>query len=420
MVTQEMTTTRRCGPLLASIVALAAVLRPAPGAGEGDGFRFRGSFESLDGSTAAGRLHATIGGGGSSMVVRARGLGDSVNLSLLLREAGGADTAVVTFTSSVRGRATLRFRSVPRTARDLPLNFDPRGKKIVISAAWGDRLEVEVPDDGDTPPPGGDTPPPGAACTAVDTGDVFLVPEAGVGTAKARFRRDGDCTRNFRVEAEGVTPGSYGLCVGGVAFGSFEVVDTGTEIKGEIELDDDPAQPGERPFPTELPDPLEQRIEVREAAETSCTGALLFSFASFPNDPGGGVVPPAATCTPVDTGDVFLVREAGIGKAKARYRRQADCARDFRVEADNVPLGLYDVCVGGVAFGSFEVVDSGGEIEGEIELDDEPDLPGERPYPAALPDPLGKGIEVRRSVPTPCAGTLLFSFASFPDDPGQP
>ena len=87
--------------------------------------------------------------------------------------------------------------------------------------------------------------------------------------------------------------------------------------------------------------------------------------------------------------------------AWARYRRQADCARDFRVEADDVPLGLYDVCVGGVAFGSFEVVDSGGEIEGEIELDDEPDLPGERPYPAAPPDPLGKGIEVRRSVPTP-------------------
>ena len=141
MVTQEMTTRRRCGPLLASIVALAALLRPAPATGEGDGFRFRGSFESLDGSTAAGRLHATIGGGGSSMVVRARGLGDSVNLSLLLREAGGADTAVVTFTSSVRGRATLRFRSVPRTARDLPLSFDPRGKRIVISAAGGDRLE---------------------------------------------------------------------------------------------------------------------------------------------------------------------------------------------------------------------------------------------------------------------------------------
>src|SRR5206468_12009581 len=110
----------------------------------------------------------------------------------------------------------------------------------------------------------------------------------------------------------------------------------------------------------------------------------------------------------------------GVGASQAGLRRRADCARDFRGEAGDVTLGLYEVGVGGGAFGSFEVVDSGGEIEGEIELDDEPDLPGERPYPAALPDPLGKGIEVRRSVPTPCAGTLLFSFASFPDDPGQP
>src|SRR5437867_6822479 len=247
MVAQEMTTIRGRGPILVSIVALAALLRPAPAVADGGGYEFRGSFARLDGSTAAGLLHATIGGSGSSMVVRARGLGDSASLSLLLREAGAGDTAVVTFTSNVRGRATLRFRSVPRTARDLPLSFDPRGKRIVISAAGGDRLEVEVPDDGDTPPPGGDTPPPGAACTPVDTGDVFLVPEAGVGTAKARFRRDGDCTRDFRVEAEGVPPGPYGLCVGGVAFGSFEVVDSGVEIEGGLEVGDVPGLPGELP-----------------------------------------------------------------------------------------------------------------------------------------------------------------------------
>jgi len=422
MVAQEMTTIRSRGPILVSIVALAALLRPAPAVADGGGYKFRGSFARLDGSTAAGLLHATIGGSGSSMVVRARGLGDSTSLSLLLREAGAGDTAVVTFTSNVRGRATLRFRSVPRTARDLPLSFDPRGKRIVISAAGGDRLEVEVPDDSDTPPPGGDdpppgggTPPPGATCTPVDTGDVFLVPEVGAGTAKARFRRDGGCTRDFRVEADDVAPGSYDVCVGDVAVGSLEAVDNGGEITGEIELDD---ESGERPFPTDLSDPLGQRIEVREAATTSCTGALVFSFASFPEDRGGGAGQAGATCTPVDTGDVFLVREAGVGKAKARFRRQADCERDFRLAADDVPLGLYDVCIGGVAFGSFAAVDSGGDIEGELELDNQPDQPGERPFPAELSDPLGKEIEVRRSAPTPCAGTLLFSFASFPDDSG--
>jgi len=217
------------------------------------------------------------------------------------------------------------------------------------------------------------------------------------------------------VEADDVAPGSYDVCVGDVAVGSLEAVDNGGEITGEIELDD---ESGERPFPTDLSDPLGQRIEVREAATTSCTGALVFSFASFPEDRGEGAGQAGATCTPVDTGDVFLVREAGVGKAKARFRRQADCERDFRLAADDVPLGLYDVCIGGVAFGSFAAVDSGGDIEGELELDNQPDQPGERPFPAELSDPLGKEIEVRRSAPTPCAGTLLFSFASFPDDSG--
>src|SRR2546430_316668 len=139
-------------------------------------------------------------------------LGGSGQLSLRRREAGVPDTAVATFTSDRRGQASLRFRTAPRTARDLPLGFDPRGKTIVISVAAGDRLEVEVPDDdappaGGTPPPGGGTPPPGGTCTAVDTGDLFLVPDAGVGTAKARFRRDSNCSRDFRVQAEDVPLG---------------------------------------------------------------------------------------------------------------------------------------------------------------------------------------------------------------------
>src|SRR2546427_4766755 len=291
-----MTTIRSCGLFRVSIVALAALLRPPSAIG--NELKFRGRFANLDGSTAAARLHARIGDSGSWMVLRAMRLGGSVQLSLLLREAGVPDTAVATFTSDRRGQASLRFRTAPRTARDLPLGFDPRGKTIVISVAAGDRLEVEVPDDdappaggtpppgGGTPPPGGGTPPPGGTCTAVDTGDLFLVPEAGVGTAKARFRRDSNCSRDFRVEADDVPVGAYDLCVGGVAFGSFEVVDNGVKIEGEIELDNTPDQPGERPFPAELPDPLGQRIEVRAAAATPCAGALLFSFASFPDDPG--------------------------------------------------------------------------------------------------------------------------------------
>ena len=126
-----MTTIRSCGLFRVSIVALAALLRPPSAIGHE--LKFRGSFANLDGSTAAARLHGRIGDSGSWMVLRAMRLGGSVQLSLLLREAGVPDTAVATFTSDRRGQASLRFRTVPRTARDLPLGFDPRGKTIVIS-----------------------------------------------------------------------------------------------------------------------------------------------------------------------------------------------------------------------------------------------------------------------------------------------
>ena len=426
-----MTTIPRSNLFRVSILALAAFLRPPAAAGQES--KFGGSFANLDGSRAAARLHARMSDGGSWMVLRATRLGASVPVSLLLRDAGGGDTTVLTFTSDRRGQANLRFRSSPRTARDLPLGFDPRGKTIVLSVAARDSLEIEVPGDdtppaGGTPPPGGGTPPPGggpppppsATCTAVDTGDIFLVRQAGAGTAKARFRRDANCNRDVRVEADDVPLGAYDLCVGGIAFGSFQAVDNGVEIEGEIELGTQADQPDERPFPAALADPLGQPIEVRTAAGTACTGPLLFSFASFPDDPGSGAGQPPETCTPADTGDLLLVAEAGGGKAKARFRRQADCARDFRVEVEDVPLGLYDVCVGGVDFGSLAVVDTGVEIEGEIELDDEPEQSGERPFPAALPDPLGQRLEVRRSGATPCSGSLFFSFDSFPDDAGRP
>jgi len=432
-----MTTIRKMSLLRVSIVAVVAFLRPP--AAVGSELKFRGSFANLDGSAATARLHARITDGGSWMVVRATRLGGSMPLSLLLRDPGVADTVVATFNSDQRGRATLQFRTVPRGPRDLPLGFDPRGKTVVISVGADDRLEVEVPGDdtppgggtpppgggtpppgGGTPPPGGGTPPPGGTCTAVDTGDVFLVPQAGAGTAKARFRRDASCNRDFRVEADNVALGTYDVCVGGMAFGSFNVVDNGVEIAGELELDTQPDQPGEQPFPAALPDPLGQALEVRAAAGTSCGGALLFSFASFPDNAGAGPAQPPATCTPVDTGDLFLVPDAGVGKAKARFRRQADCTRDFRVEVEDVQLGRYDVCVGGADFGSLEVVDNGVEIAGELELDTQPNQAGEQPFPAGLPDPLGQRIEVRPSGATPCSGPVLFSFASFPGDPGGP
>ncbi|TMA38157.1 MAG: hypothetical protein E6J79_07735, partial [Deltaproteobacteria bacterium] len=92
-----MTTIPRSNLFRVSILALAAFLRPPAAAGQES--KFGGSFANLDGSRAAARLHARMSDGGSWMVLRATRLGASVPVSLLLRDAGGGDTTVLTFTS---------------------------------------------------------------------------------------------------------------------------------------------------------------------------------------------------------------------------------------------------------------------------------------------------------------------------------
>ena len=211
--------------------------------------------------------------------------------------------------------------------------------------------------------------------------------------------------------------GVYELCVGGTSFGTFEIDDDATEMENEMELEDEPTDVNQRPYGDDLPDPLDSRLEVRDATATPCSGTLRFSYASFPDDAGQPEPlpppppppPPPASCSAVDTTDVSLVAETGSGKAKARFRRDAQCHRDFRVEVEDVTAGSYELCVGGMSFGSFDVVNDGVEVQGEIELEDQMADVGARPYPMTLPDALGERIEVRRAGSTACSGTLMFS-----------
>jgi hypothetical protein len=64
-------------------------------------------------------------------------------------------------------------------------------------------------------------------------------------------------------------------------------------------------------------------------------------------------------------------------KGKARFRVRDDCSEDFRVEIEDLPVGDYNLLVGGVNQGTITVTDTGGETEGEIEFDTDPDDPGE-------------------------------------------
>ena len=236
-----------------------------------------GEFEAEGEHHAGGRVVTMFSRVEAEMSLRARGLEPGEHLFLVLRDADGHDTVITGFAADDRGRARLRFRNPARSGHDLTFDFDPRDKRIVVEDDAGDVMSTGVPSGG--------PPVPGNACAAVNTGDVFFVADGGAGKAKARFRREEDCDRDFRVEVEDVAPGSYEVCVAGTSYGTFQVVSNGVQVEGELELDNDADQPDDQPFPSSLADPLGQRIEVRQGAGSPCTGTLFFSFTSFPDTP---------------------------------------------------------------------------------------------------------------------------------------
>jgi len=270
----------------------------------------------------------------------------------------------------VTGQGEIEFDSTPDTG-DVLLDFDPRGETVDVvqgsdvffsgpmeAQAGGVNVctfaEVELP----------------LTSTGVD-------PDA---SGKARLRVRDDCDRDFRVEIEDVPLGAYDLLVGGVFRGIITVIDTGTEIEGDIEFDTDPDDPDEVLLDF---DPAGALIEVVQ-------GATTFFSSTFDGDPGAGGG--GSTCVPEET--ILPVASTGVdpdGNGEARFRVRDDCDEDFQVQIEDVPLGDYDLLVGGVLRGTITVVDTGSGIEGQIEFDTDVDQPGELPLTF---DPRGQTIDV--------------------------
>ena len=126
------------------------------------------------------------------------------------------------------------------------------------------------------------------------------------------------------------------------------------------------------------------RVEFREASSTE-------------PDPG--------VCTYAEIDVPLLNTGADVdAKGNARHRVREDCEQDFRVEIEDVPTGDYDLFVGGVNLGTITVVDTGLEIEGDIDFDTDPDDPDEILLDF---DPRGQLIEIEQG------GTVFLSL-SFP------
>ena len=260
------------------------------------------------------------------------------------------------------------------SAPKLPLDFDPRGAQLDVQQGattfFSGGMVAQAPGVN--------------SCTATESEEAIT--STGVdpdGSASARLRLRDDCERTFRVELEDVPVGAYELYVGGALRGTIGVVDTGTAVKGELEFSSDDDDPGEVLLDF---DPAGATIEVRQ-------GATVFFSSSFTGTGGGGGGGGGGgTCTPEDN-ELPLLNNGpdGDAKGKVRYRLEGDCDDDFRVEAENLPLGDYDLRVGGVVQGTITVALVAGEAVGEIQFDNDPDEPGEV---LLTFDPRGQAIEI--------------------------
>ncbi len=278
------------------------------------------------------------------------------------------------------GRGTIEFASSGDDPDEGLLDFDPLG--AVIQVAQGSSIVLTgTMLAGAT---GVSVCTPGESTTALD--NLGVDPDASGDT---RFRVKADCDRDFQVEAEDLPIGAYDVVVAGVIRGTLAVADVDGSIEGELEFDSDADEPGELPLDF---DPVGQTVEVRQ-------GATVF-LSSTVGAPG-----PGACGAAFDEPDLDSTGVDPDADGKARFRQETNCDRDFRVQAEDLALGDYELVVGGIVRGTITVVDLGGDIAGEVEFDNDPDASGELLLDF---DPRGALVEVRQ-------GATVFLTVTMPD-----
>ncbi|HSP96060.1 MAG TPA: hypothetical protein VL049_02295 [Candidatus Dormibacteraeota bacterium] len=131
--------------------------------------------------------------------------------------------------------------------------------------------------------------------------------------------------------------------------------------------------------------------------EMAAGAALLLIAAAAPaawardGGSGGG----GTACAPQELRE--SVASTGLdadASARARWRQDDRCRRDFQVEVEDVPVGSYDVLVDGTVRGTIAAVaDPAGGTRGELELESAGD---DTPHAPALDfDPVGAALEIR-------------------------
>lgn len=341
------------------MAGIAVALAASPAAAR-DLSKIKGDFENTGiEPEALGSLKAGFKLSRSQIELRAKQLAPNAMYSV--RVAGEEKAQILT---DGGGNAKVKFRGPTATSSAFLLDFDPRGQVLSINDGANDVLTAVVS--------GAGQPSGMSVDERVRLTPTSLVPN---GEAKARYRTRKDGRIDFEVEIAGVAAGSYLLFIDGVERGTIVADALGI---GEIEFES-PAEAGDLLLDF---DPRGLQVDVSQNGNVYFTGEMRA-------DAQGVTI-----CTYSET--TVILPSSGAdpdGSAEAELRTREDCEQSFSVEAEDIPVGAYDVKVGGVTKGTLTVIDDGVKVQGEIEFED-----------GALDfDPNGQTIEISQGA------TVFFS-----------
>lgn len=278
-------------------------------------------------------------------------------------------TIVVTEDDDGDTEGEIEFRS-PARSGGLLLDFDPRGQNIDVLRGGVIILTSVAPDSGTTPGQG-DAPTFGDSEIEVDLINDGVYP-AAEGEAELEIESD---EVNFEVEIEDVPVGSYALLVGGIERGQIQVVQDDDGTEGEIEFRFPPS-PGKLLLDF---DPRGKPVEVFEGSTRIFHVDFPLSGGSDDDDGGNDGGNDDGNTSEVEI-EIELTNTGVFPAAsgEAEFEIDEDGEREFEVEIKDLPVGGYELAVGGVQRGTIQVVadDDGnkGEIEFSNPVDDDDDL----------------------------------------------
>lgn len=333
-------------------------------------------------NSAAATIHSLINKK-SKLNVKLKGLSPSTEYNLLIGEISRA-----TFTSNPRGAANLRF-SQPAQGRSLPLNFDPRGRSLAVTEGTGEMLNVVLSGEGEP-----------EDIEVVEYTDLTPKPLAGSGEAHAKYRsKEGEA--RFEVEVEGVPDGDYPLYVAGSSEGTIRVVGGEGEIEFESDADEEEESESEDDGAMALDfDPRRKIVEIFHQGADSLE--LYFSSKMIAQAENINVCDPHET--ELDLASTGADEDA---EAEVQEKLKADCEREFEVEVVNLPMGDYEVVIGGETYKINVPVDG---AEASIEFSSDPEGSDEFLFDFEIAD---QSIEIRQ-------GDVVYFSNTLPDQGDDP